>query len=146
MQKEGRGWAFNGRLPASITMQLENSTAEISQLGYVASAGYAHSGHFPVKFRFELLKNGNWVRPNWVDIVEPDVGYFDQSTGKIQFEADPKPLKTVLKFDPITGVSQVRLTIYKTLARNGNAVIEQIKAYGTFSDPGYHLQIPTKIG
>ena len=50
-------------------------------------------------------------------------------------------LKTVIKFDPITGVSQVRLTTY-----NGNAAIEQINAYGTFPDPGYHLQIPTKVG
>ena len=42
---------------------------------------------------FEFLKDGNWIWPNWVDIVEPDVGYFDQSTGEI--EVDPTVLKTV---------------------------------------------------
>ena len=144
MQEEGVGWAYNGflNLPASITLELENSSSRISQLDVIASP--VHANHWPHNFMFEFLKDGNWVRPNWVDIVEPDVGYFDQSTGEI--EVDPTVLKTVIKFDPITDVSQVRLTIYDTSAANDNAVIEQIKVYGTFPDPGYHLQIPTRIG
>ena len=71
MQEEGVGWAYLGFLPASITLELE-----ISQLDLIASALY--SNHWaPRNFLFELLKDGNWIWPNWMDIVEPDVGYFD---------------------------------------------------------------------
>ena len=143
MQEEGVGWAYSGKLPATIDLKLENSTSEISQLELIASAKY--DKRWPNNFKFELRKDGNWTHPSWVDIIEPDVGYFDQATGEI--EVEPKVLKTVIKFEPITEVSHVRLKIYKTSAGgNGNAVIEQIKAYGTFPDPGYHLQIPTPIG
>ena len=148
MQEEGIGWAYwrgpgaEGTLPASITLQLENSTSEISQIDLISSAGNA--GHWPHHFIFEFLKDGTWVWPSWVDIVEPDIGYFDQSTGEI--EVDPTATKVVLKFDQITDVSQLRLTIYNTSVSNGNAVIQQIKAYGTFPDPGYRLQIPTNVG
>ena len=71
MQEEGVGWAYLGFLPASITLELE-----IGQLDLIASALY--SNHWaPRNFLFELLNDGNWIWPNWVDIVEPDVGYFD---------------------------------------------------------------------
>ena len=142
MQEEGVGWAYQGYLPATIDLELENSTSEISQLDLIASEQFPN--HWPNNFMFELRKDGNWIYPSWVDIIEPDVGYFDQATGEI--EVGPTVLKTVIKFDPITDVSHVRLNIYKTSANNGNAVIQQIKVYGTFPDPGYHLQIPTPVG
>ena len=142
MQEEGVGWAYYALLPAAITLQLENSTSEISQIDLIIAEGFP--GHWPDRFMFELLKDGNWMWPNWVDIVEPDDGYYDQATG--EFQAESLYFKFVIKFDPITDVSQVRLNIYNS--PDGNAVIKQIKAYGTFPDPGpgYHLQIPTLVG
>ena len=141
IQEEGDGWAYGGVLPASIVLEMKDSSAEIRQIELIASENYRD--HWPNNFMFEFLQNGDWIWPNWVEILEPEVAYFDQATGEI--EVGPTVLKTVIKFDPITDITQVRLKIYKTSAGNGNAVVK-IKAYGTFPDPKYHLQIPTPIG
>ena len=94
---------MKGSLPASITLELENSTSEISQLDIIASPLGIHWKHRPNKFMFEFLKDGTWMWPNWLDIVGRNLGYFDQSTGEI--EVDTAVFNTVINFDPIPDVT-----------------------------------------
>ena len=143
MQEGGKGWAYLGRLPAFITLQLENSTAEISQIELISNS--IHANHWPTRFMIDFFKNGRWTRPTWLNIIEPSDAYYEQSTGEIEVVDVPNK-KTVIKFDPITGVSLLRLNIFASAAHNGNAVIEQIKALGAFPQSEYHLQVPTPFG
>jgi hypothetical protein len=133
-------WAYQGRVPAWIEVELENNKSRVSGLTFTVDE--TKQGN-PTLIKVELYK-GSYVEPTWVVIGRPTGGVFQQETGKISLP--PKTKRAEIEFDPVDEVTHVKLHIFQSDVRNNNAFIRHIEVMGSVPVDGYHFQDPTPIG